>query len=170
MVSVATDTRLYVPRGAAQIATLARVCGCLLAVFRYNMDVRHKPRLTERNAMEVKAKSKRLVDLRAYLEQERQRLTKELAHSDGLSTDEERAGLGNHMADDATIVFEQARSVGMHRAQERMLAEVEDALARIEDGTYGVCRHCGSAIDAARLRALPTASLCLSCQENREAR
>ena len=120
--------------------------------------------------MEVKAKSKRIADLRAYLEQERERLIKELANSGELSTDEERAGLGNHMADDATTVFEQARSVGMHRAQERMLAEVEDALARIDDGTYGVCRRCGAGIDAARLRALPTASLCLSCQENIEAR
>lgn len=120
--------------------------------------------------MEVKAKSKRIADLRLYLEQERARLRKELAHVDELGTDEERAGLGNHMADDATVVFEQAMNVGMHRAQERMLAEVEDALARIDDGTYGVCRRCGTAIDSARLRALPTASLCLSCQEDLESR
>jgi len=120
--------------------------------------------------MEVKAKSKRIADLRAYLEQERERLRRELAHPEELSTDEERAGLGNHMADNATVVFEQARSVGMHRAQERMLAEVEDALARIDNGTYGVCRRCGAAIDSARLRALPTASLCLSCQEEMESR
>lgn len=124
----------------------------------------------EQNPMEVKAKSKRIADLRAYLEEEQERLRKELAHSEELSTGEERAGLGNHMADNATIVFEQARSVGMHRAQELMLAEVEDALARISDGTYGVCRRCSSAIDSARLRALPTASLCLSCQEDWEAR
>ena len=120
--------------------------------------------------MEVKAKSKRIADLRAYLEEERDRLKKELAHVEELGTDEERAGLGNHMADNATIVFEQAKNVGMHRAQERMRAEVEDALARIDDGTYGVCRHCGTAIDSARLRAMPTASLCLSCQEDSEAR
>jgi len=120
--------------------------------------------------MEVKAKSKRISDLRAYLEEERDRLRKELAHVEELGTDEERAGLGNHMADNATIVFEQAKNVGMHRAQERMLAEVDDALARIDDGTYGVCRRCGNAIDSARLRALPTASLFLSCQENLETR
>ncbi len=72
--------------------------------------------------MEVKAKSKRISDLRAYLEEERDRLRKELAHVEELGTDEERAGLGNHMADNATIVFEQAKTVGMHRAQERMLA------------------------------------------------
>ena len=120
--------------------------------------------------MEVKAKSKRIADLRAYLEEERERLGRELARVEELSTDEERAGLGNHMADNATIVFEQAKNVGMHRVQERMLAEVEDALARIDDGTYGVCRRCGTAIDSARLRALPTASLCLSCQEDVEAR
>ncbi|HHX45178.1 MAG TPA: conjugal transfer protein TraR [Chloroflexi bacterium] len=120
--------------------------------------------------MEVKAKSKRIADLKAYLEVERDRLRRELERVEELGTDEERAGLGNHMADDATIVFEQARNVGMHRAQQRMLAEVEDALARIDDGTYGVCRRCGNAIDAARLRAMPMATLCLACQEEMDAR
>jgi DnaK suppressor protein len=121
--------------------------------------------------MEVKARSKRISDLKAYLEEERARLTKELARDgEELYNDEDRAGLGNHMADDATEVFEQAKSVGMHHAQERMLADVEDALARMEDGTYGVCRRCGNPIDSARLRALPTAALCLSCQEEVELR
>ncbi|MBN1401185.1 MAG: TraR/DksA C4-type zinc finger protein [Anaerolineae bacterium] len=114
--------------------------------------------------MEIKAKSTRLPDLRHYLEQERERLTKEIQRGK-VTTDEERSGYSTHMADDATAVFEQERNVGMQHAQKQLLAEVEDALRRLDEGTYGTCRHCGARIDVARLKAMPTASLCLSCQE-----
>ena len=119
--------------------------------------------------MQVKAKSGKIGDIRAYLEAERARLQQEIAHSQ-VTTDEERAGYGNHMAEEATFVFEQARNVGLQRGQELLLAEVEDALRRIDIGCYGVCQRCGQPIDSARLRALPTAALCIACQEYREAR
>ena len=119
--------------------------------------------------MEIKAKSKKIADLKAYLETERERLQKEISRSE-LTTDKERAGYGNHMAENATAVFEQARNVGLKRDQERMLADVEDALKRIADGSYGVCRGCGQLVDSARLRALPTASFCFSCQGHLEVR
>jgi RNA polymerase-binding protein DksA len=117
--------------------------------------------------MQVKAKSKRITDLRAFLETERKRLQQEIAHS-RVSTDEERAGYSNHMAEEASVVFEQARNVGIQRGEELLLGEVESALRRMEDGSYGVCQRCGQPIDAARLRAMPTAALCITCQEYRE--
>ena len=43
------------------------------------------------------------------------------------------------------------------------LAEIEEALARIEDGTFGSCLRCGGAIGRQRLRALPEARFCVSC-------
>jgi RNA polymerase-binding protein DksA len=114
--------------------------------------------------MQIRAKSTDEADLRAYLESEKIRLQKEIANSD-LTIGEERAGYSNHMAEDATLVFEQGRNVGMKRAEERLLGDVEDALKRMDEGTYGVCRRCGQEIDSARLRAMPMASHCLSCQE-----
>jgi RNA polymerase-binding transcription factor DksA len=45
------------------------------------------------------------------------------------------------------------------------LREVRNALRRVADGTFGRCLHCGSPIEAARLRALPFSSLCMSCVE-----
>lgn len=48
----------------------------------------------------------------------------------------------------------------------RALAE---ALAEVRDGTYGLCRVCGGRIPRRRLEALPTATLCVTCQERREA-
>lgn len=117
--------------------------------------------------MLAKAKSKNIEDLKAYLEAERARLRREISHSD-TTTAEERTGYSSHMAEDATAVFEQALNVGHKRDQELLLAEVEDALQRIADGTYGICQRCGVKIDLARLRAMPTATLCYECQERAE--
>lgn len=119
--------------------------------------------------MEIKAKSKRMADLRAFLQAEQARLIRELETSQ-LATDDERNGYTNHMADNATAVFEQARNVGQQRDHVRALGDVEAALRRMEDGTYGTCLHCDKPIDLARLKALPTAALCLDCQQRLEAR
>lgn len=50
----------------------------------------------------------------------------------------------------------------------RELADVEAALRRIREGSYGVCAECGDAIAAARLLAVPAAALCAACQEQQE--
>ncbi len=48
------------------------------------------------------------------------------------------------------------------------LVEIDEALARIKEGTYGTCEGCEKPIAAARLEALPTASRCLNCQKEAE--
>jgi DnaK suppressor protein len=50
------------------------------------------------------------------------------------------------------------------------LAMIDEAIRRLENGTYGVCVECGDEIAEARLTALPFAALCRSCQEDEEAR
>ena len=45
---------------------------------------------------------------------------------------------------------------------------IDEALARLEAGTYGFCERCGEPIDFARLKALPSASLCIRCQVRAE--
>ena len=117
--------------------------------------------------METKARSSRPEDLKEYLLHERERLTREIAQSE-TTTDAERSGYSTHMADDASLVIEQEINVGHKRDQERLLADVDDALKRMADGSFGMCRHCGEAIDGARLRVLPTASHCFHCQDLRE--
>jgi DnaK suppressor protein len=48
------------------------------------------------------------------------------------------------------------------------LREVEDALDRLEEGTYGVCEDCGAPINLGRLKVLPFTTCCVQCQEKRE--
>jgi DnaK suppressor protein len=52
----------------------------------------------------------------------------------------------------------------------REIASIDGALARMNDGTYGTCLDCGEAITLARLRALPTATLCIDCARRKRAR
>jgi RNA polymerase-binding transcription factor DksA len=66
------------------------------------------------------------------------------------------------MADDATDLFEQEKGLALKRHLERMLEQVDAAVARAEKGTYGVCEKCGQPIDPERLKALPAATLCLA--------
>lgn len=105
--------------------------------------------------------------VRRRLEAERARLQAEVGR---LSLESGQVGHGNHMADDASDVFEQAQSLMLRRHLENLLAEVSEALHRLEDGSYGICQMCGGAIDAARLEALPHATLCLRCKARSEAR
>lgn len=77
-------------------------------------------------------------------------------------------GLGNHMADDATEAYEQAKQLALKQNAQRLLYQVEEALNRFRNETYGLCEVCGQQIDPARLRALPYVTLCLRCQQRRE--
>jgi RNA polymerase-binding protein DksA len=52
------------------------------------------------------------------------------------------------------------------RAQEA-IADIEDAIARLDDGIYGACERCGAAIPVARLEAIPYARRCVDCTEQR---
>ena len=101
--------------------------------------------------------------LKQMLEDERDRLEGQLKHS-GAKVGE-HVGYGNHMADDATEAFEQARDLSVHTCLENTLHEVQDALGKFGRGTYGICEHCGTKIDWARLEAKPEARLCIKCKQ-----
>jgi DnaK suppressor protein len=64
----------------------------------------------------------------------------------------------------ASQVFEQQRDLALRERTENQLAQVEAALARIDEGTFGMCRRCGKPIASERLGALPWAALCIDCQ------
>jgi len=101
--------------------------------------------------------------LRQMLEEERRRLRERLQHEEPWAN--EHMGYGNHMADDATEAFEQAKDLSVRTRLEQMLLDVEEALARFDLGTYGICESCGNKIDWARLEAKPEARLCIKCKQ-----
>ena len=100
--------------------------------------------------------------LRQMLEDERARLEHMLDH--GGSRADDGMGYGNHIADDATETFEQARDLSVRNRLQGMLQDVESALHRFGESAYGVCESCSERIDWARLEAKPEARLCIECQ------
>jgi RNA polymerase-binding protein DksA len=107
--------------------------------------------------------AERIERLRGYLLEQQAALKQQLV---GLSdaAQEASVGLGNHMAEDATAAFDQATTISFRRGHQRSLAEVESALQRMDEHTYGRCERCNQEIDFARLKAVPEATLCMNCQ------
>lgn len=101
--------------------------------------------------------------LRALMK-ERARLLSELKHQEIVEQDHPTTG--NHMADDATEVSEQAKTHALKRHLEGMLKEIDRAIARAEKGTYGVCERCKNPISEERLKVLPSATLCINCAKS----
>jgi len=80
----------------------------------------------------------------------------------------EEAGFDNHIGDTATITFDRELDYTLEESAEHLLAEIDAALQRIEEGTYGICTNCGRRIADERLEARPWATLCIDCQRERE--
>jgi len=105
--------------------------------------------------------------LRSRLEGMQKRLNEELEQlkSTVRPADERREGSPfGKREEEATESFELEKRLTLEKRIREQLAEVEHALQKFEDGTYGKCDNCGQPIDPARLEALPQASLCLNCK------
>ena len=74
----------------------------------------------------------------------------------------------NHMADTATETFDRELSDTLQDNTGAVLAAIDGALDRIEQGTYGTCIRCGKEIAPERLEALPYAELCIDCKRQAE--
>jgi len=71
-----------------------------------------------------------------------------------VSFDEENADAG-------TFTFERERDLSIENNVRDLLGKIDRALARMDDGTYGICSRCGKPIEKARLKALPYTDLCI---------
>ena len=73
------------------------------------------------------------------------------------------------MADQASGNNEVHIQLKLKQTDAKILRAIEEALGRIDRGTYGVCRDCGEPIAEARLRAIPWARVCITCKEKQNA-
>jgi len=111
---------------------------------------------------------------RGLLLEERRRVVAALQnlHDDHAGTLSDEAGeesaYDNHLADTATDTYDRELDYTLEENSENVLAEIDAALKRIDDGTYGVCTNRGEQIPVERLEARPWATLCIDCQRERE--
>jgi RNA polymerase-binding protein DksA len=111
-------------------------------------------------------------EFRMRLEGERRRIADAIdyLHSEnpGNMQDElgELAGRGgdNHLGDMATVTFDRELDEGLGEGAQQTLAQIDHALERLDEGTFGVCERCGKEIPEERLRARPWATLCIDDQ------
>jgi len=77
---------------------------------------------------------------------------------------------GDDQADAGSKTFEREHEMSLANNRLDLITQIEHALVRIADGTYGRCESCGQVIAKARLQAFPGATLCLSCKQREERR
>jgi DnaK suppressor protein len=100
----------------------------------------------------------RIADAIAFLHEENPRtIADELGELAGRGTD-------NHLGDMATVTFDRELDEGLEEGAQQTLNQIDRALAKLDDGTYGMCERCGKAIGEERLRARPWATLCIDDQ------
>jgi len=105
--------------------------------------------------------------LRSRLESEQKRLIEQLEQlkASVRPAGERREGSPfGKREEEATESLELEKRLALENRVREQLADVEYALHKFEEGTYGLCDSCGQPIDPARLEALPQAKLCISCK------
>ena len=113
---------------------------------------------------------------RKMLVEEKDRVTQSLAqHEKIIKHTDDQSGLevgkahSNHMADQGSDEFQYETTIKFANTEGRYLYNIEEALRRIEDGTYGKCQECNQNITLPRLRRLPYTRMCIECKEKEEA-
>jgi RNA polymerase-binding transcription factor DksA len=110
---------------------------------------------------------KELDDLRERLITERSELQDQLTTIEEQSFSTSQSDLSGEVsfdeenADAGTFTFERERDLSIENNVRDLLAKIGRALARMDEGTYGICSRCGKPIEKARLKALPYVDLCL---------
>ncbi len=110
---------------------------------------------------------------RELLLEERRRVEAALGHlhdenPSTITDGEEEETFDNHLGDAATITFDREMDYSLEENSGHVLAAIDEALKRIEEGTFGTCARCGKPIAEARLEAMPYATKCIDCKRLEE--
>jgi RNA polymerase-binding protein DksA len=110
----------------------------------------------------------RLEAMQGRLDRDQRLLKQEALQSVG---GEAGGGISNvplHQGDLGSHHWENELNLRLVASEEVMIREIQDALDRIEEGTFGACEHCGRDIGRDRLQALPHARYCIRCAQELE--
>jgi len=106
---------------------------------------------------------------RSRLLDERSRVERALGHlqEESPGTIEEEAEdetFDNHLGDAASVTFDRELGYSLEENSGHVLAAIDEALKRIEEGSFGTCVRCGNPIAEERLEAMPYATKCIDCK------
>jgi RNA polymerase-binding protein DksA len=140
----------------------------------FKTPIRKLPVKKSRPARPAKLDAETLKKIRTQLKEERADLVRqqeELEEDSFEGTQSEltgEVGLDEDFADAGTATFDRERDLSIRNNIRDLIDQIDRAIRRIDENNYGSCERCGRPIDAARLKALPHASLCLDCKRREE--
>jgi RNA polymerase-binding protein DksA len=108
---------------------------------------------------------------RDQLLEERERVSTSIQHlheEGSLEEETEEETYDNHLADSATATLNREIDYSLEENSGHVLTAIDEALERIESGTFGTCRRCGKPIAEERLDAIPYANRCIDCKRLEE--
>ena len=117
---------------------------------------------------------KKLVSFKKKLLQEREVLEKQYRDLEEGNLHNSQSEFSGEMpfeeeyAASGTTTFERERDLSLSENVKDILKRVNEALDRIDNGTFGLCEMCGAPIPEERLKALPYANLCITCKQKEE--
>jgi DnaK suppressor protein len=114
-------------------------------------------------------KQRELTLFRRLLEDRKQEILAEAERAVGSMNGNERISYADP-ADRAALESDRNFVLRMRDRERKLLGKIDEAFARIQDGTYGRCEECGGSIGIERLKARPVTTLCIDCKSSQEAR
>jgi RNA polymerase-binding protein DksA len=108
----------------------------------------------------------RLLDERARVQEALDYLHEE--HPGSMDDETQEIPSDNHPGDVATVTLDREIDYTLEENEERVLAAIDGALQRIDDGTFGTCSACAEPIAVERLEALPYTTQCIDCKRREE--
>ncbi|MCD6219282.1 TraR/DksA C4-type zinc finger protein [Candidatus Calescamantes bacterium] len=111
---------------------------------------------------------KKLLDMREKIKEELEELENDIMNKSLKEASGELSSYSIHFADLGSDASERDTEIEAMETERNIMEKIEEALKRIEEGTYGKCQSCGNEIPLSRLRAIPYATLCKECKMKEE--
>lgn len=118
-----------------------------------------------------KSSAKRKITFRRILEKKREDVIREIEELLGRQFNEDlgrRVEVALDVGDRSVLTLAEEIDLTLLEMKNRVRRDVEGALRRLEEGTYGICEGCGNEISEGRLRVMPFAHYCVPCREKQE--
>ncbi len=131
---------------------------------RYNLFVDAETTMKKERKNKTNLTSAEIKKFKAMLLVKRNEILDNVTSMEDETLHKQRSNLSNmpiHMADIGTDNFDQEFTLGLMDSERKLMKEIDEALQRIEDGTYGICQGSGRPIPKARLEAIPWARYCV---------
>lgn len=119
-------------------------------------------------AEQVEICKEKLLKLRSEHIKEVQEMGKDNLHNPMRDISGNLSGYSQHMAETAADSFEREKNIGLLSNVFHIIREIDDALHKMENNSYGICEICNEEISFKRLEAMPYVRYCINCKKNME--